>query len=221
MNPYNNPTGRGLASASSLVSLTELTARTSCKVFCDEVFRHATSNEDPLPSILDTAPDAIAIADMTKAWGLGGLRIGWRACRDNAILERALNTRDFTTNSNSIVSEKLVEHALSVRELLLDAALCKARSALSDVDRFIEDSRGALSWYRPVGGNCGRIKVHVGSATSVPELCAKLAATGNYLILPGVVFGDRWVRFLRVRLAAGGEQLVAGFGALLQEARHT
>ncbi|MGO9335694.1 MAG: pyridoxal phosphate-dependent aminotransferase [Acidimicrobiales bacterium] len=218
VNPYNNPTGRGLASASSLVALAELSSRTGCKVVCDEVFRHASLHGDSLPSVLDTAHDAIAIGDMTKAWGLGGLRIGWLACRDDTVLERALTTRDFTTNSNSIVSESLAELALSVRESLLDAALRNARSALSDLDRFIEDSKGALSWCPPVGGYCGWVEVHVESARSVPELCATLAEERNYLILPGVVFGSQWARFFRVGLAAGGEQLVAGLGAFLEEA---
>ena len=218
VNPYNNPTGRGLTSASSLVALAELSGRTGCKIVCDEVFRLASLHGDPLPSALDTAHDAIAIADMTKAWGLGGLRIGWLACRDAAVLERALNTRDFTTNSNSIVSESLAEHALSVRGPLLDAALHNARSALSDLDRFIEDSRGALSWCQPVGGYCGWGEVNVDSAMPVPELCARLAEVRNYLILPGVVFGTQWVRFLRIGLTAGGERLVAGLGAFLEEA---
>jgi aspartate/methionine/tyrosine aminotransferase len=218
VNPYNNPTGRGLASASSLVTLSELSARTSCKVVCDEVFRHATLDGAPLPSLLDTAPDAIAIGDMTKAWGLGGLRIGWLACRDATVVERTLSTRDYTTNSNSIVSEQLAEHALSVRGSLLDAALCKARSALSDLDSFIDDSRGSLSWYPPVGGYCGWVEVNVDSAVPVPELCARLAETRDYLLLPGAVFGPGWARFVRVGLAAGGTQLVAGLGAFLEEA---
>jgi hypothetical protein len=52
----------------------------------------------------------------------------------------------------------------------------------------------------------------------VPELCARLAEVRNYLILPGVVFGTQWVRFLRIGLTAGGERLVAGLGAFLEEA---
>ncbi len=218
VNPYSNPTGRGLASASSLAALAELSARTGCRVVSDEVYRHATLDGEPLPSALDTAHDAISIGDMTKAWGLGGLRIGWLACRETALIERALNTRDFTTNSIAIVSEKLAEYALSVRKPLLDGPICKARTALSDVDRFIEDSKGALSWHPPIGGYCGWIEVHADSATPVAALCDRLAERRSLLILPGAVFGPQWGRFLRIGLAVGGELLVTGLGALLEEA---
>jgi aspartate/methionine/tyrosine aminotransferase len=221
VNPYNNPTGRGIASTAALSSLAELSSRTGCKVISDEVFRQVTIDGDPLPSLLDGAQDAIVISDMTKAWGLGGLRIGWMASRDNSLLERALNTRDFTTNSNSIVSEELALHALSARRPLLEASLAKAREALADLSRFIADSHGALSWHPPIGGYCAWLAVNVDAGMSVPDLCSRLAEKQNYLILPGVVFGARWSRFLRVGLAAGGKQLVAGLDAFLQEASAT
>lgn len=218
VNPYNNPTGRGLTSASALEALCELSARLGCKVVCDEVFRHVSLEGEPLPSALDVTDAAVAIGDMTKAWGLGGLRIGWLASRDTALLERALTTRDFTTNSNSSVSEVLAELALSVRGQLLEAALSRARGTLAVLHAFIADSRGALSWSPPVGGYCGFIEVHGTSAKSVPQLCAELAESQSYLFLPGAVFGPQWDRFLRVGLAAGGERLAAGLGAFVEVA---
>jgi len=218
VNPYNNPTGRGLASASSLDTLVELSARAGCRVISDDVFRYATLHGVALRSPLDAAGDAISVGDMTKAWGLGGLRIGWLACRDSSVIERALNTRDYTTNSNSIVSERLAEYALSVRGRLLDSALDVARETCSRVDQFIRHSRGALSWYPPLGGYCGWIEVHVDDAPPVPDLCASLVKTRNLLMLPGAVFGPKWDRFVRVGLAVGSERLVAGLDALLEEA---
>lgn len=219
VNPFNNPTGRGIKSASCLVTLTALCARRGCLVVCDEVFRHVGLEAESLPSVLDVSHDGVAIGDMTKAWGLGGLRIGWLACRDNVVLDRVLSARDFTTNSNSSVSEVLAEHALSVRSQLLDAALERARGSVSVLDRFIENSGGALSWYRPLGGYCGFLELVAESSKPVPQLCAELAETENYLFLPGAVFGPHWERHLRVGMAAGGERLVAGLGALLEAAR--
>ena len=218
VNPYNNPTGRGLTSASALEALCDLSGRLGCKVVCDEVFRHASLEGEPLPSALDITDTAVAVGDMTKAWGLGGLRIGWLASRDTALLERALTTRDFTTNSNSSVSEVLAELALSVRGQLLEAALSRARDTFAVLDAFIAGSRGALSWFPPMGGYCGFIEVHGTPVKAVPQLCAELAESQSYLLLPGAVFGPQWDRFLRVGLAAGGERLAAGLGAFLEVA---
>ncbi len=221
VNPYNNPTGRGVTSASSLGAVASLSARTDCTLVCDEVFRHVSLEGDALPSALDVSPDAVVIGDMTKAWGLGGLRIGWLACRDRSVLERALSARDFTTNSNSSISEVLAEYALSVRGPLLDTALHSARDTLSVLDRFIADCHGTLSWYRPIGGYCGWVEVHAPCSKPVAELCAQLAESQNLLFLPGAVFGSQWDRFLRVGMAAGGERLVTGLGAFLEAARLT
>ena len=140
INPYNNPTGRGVASEQALQALVEISERTSCRIWSDDVFRFVALDGARLRSPLDLKPDAISVGDMTKAWGLGGLRIGWLACRDKAVIERALNTRDYTSNSNSIVSERLAELALSVRGALLDSAVNVARTARVAVDRFIRDS---------------------------------------------------------------------------------
>ena len=221
VNPYNNPTGRGLSSASSLASIAALSERTGARLVCDEVFRHISLHGEALPSALDLSEGAVAIGDMTKAWGLGGLRIGWLACRDTAVMERALNTRDFTTNSNSSVSEVLAELALSVREQLLDDALRSARRALSVLDQFVADCGGAFSWHRPIGGYCGWLQVQAECAKPVVELCAELAETEGFLFLPGAVFGPRWDRFLRVGMAADSDAMVAGLEAFLEASKLT
>ena len=218
VNPYNNPTGHGVTSEQALQTLVEISDRTSCRIWSDDVFRFVALDGVGLRSPLDLKPDAISVGDMTKAWGLGGLRIGWLACRDEEVIERALNTRDYTSNSNSIVSERLAEYALSVRGALLDSALNVARAARLAVDRFIRDSRGALSWIPPIGGYCGWIEVHVDDPSSVTELCATLTKQRNYLVLPGSVFGPTWNGFIRIGLSAGSENLLRGLDALVTEA---
>lgn len=218
INPYNNPTGRGLATEAAITELVELAARRHCQIWSDDVFRLVSLQGPGLASPLDLTHDGVSVGDMTKAWGLGGLRIGWLACRDDAVIERVLNTRDYTTNSNSIVSERIAEHALTAGAALLDGALSVARESAETVDRFVGGSHGLLSWVPPAGGYCGWVEVHVDDATALPDLCASLADARRYLLLPGIVFGPQWSGFVRIGLAAGGEQLVGGLTALLEEA---
>jgi aspartate/methionine/tyrosine aminotransferase len=184
----------------------------------DEVFRHFGLDGGPLPSILDSSEEAVALGDMTKAFGLGGLRIGWIACRDDTVLERALRARDYTTNSNSAVSEQLALIALSVAGAMLRPALETALATRTAIDEFIEASGGALRWCAPLGGNCGWIELTQPTATSVLEICARLAEERHLLFLPGVTFGRKWHRHLRVGLAPGGTELVAGLEAFLETA---
>ncbi len=232
VNPYNNPTGRGIASVSALSSLGELSRTTGCRLLSDEVFRLASLEGPPLPSAIDEEPGglraAIAIGDMTKPWGLGGLRIGWLACHDEDVRARALNARDYTTNSNSVVSERLAEIALSVRDELLAAAIEGARETVTEIDRLFSEGEGTLSWHRPAGGYCGLVKIDVGAGAgaggagaggpSILELCGKLAERKGYLFLPGAVFGSRWQGHVRIGLAAGADRLASGLTSLLEEA---
>ncbi|MHB1773949.1 MAG: PLP-dependent aminotransferase family protein, partial [Acidimicrobiales bacterium] len=170
----------------------------------------------PRPSVLDLGEGGVAIGDMTKPWGLGGLRIGWLATRDRELLERALNVRDYTTNSNSSVSEHLAEVALAARDSLLERALTVARESFAAVDTLISASGGALRWVAPVGGYCGWVEVNSERDLSVPELCAEIALDTHQLLLPGVVFGQEWSRHIRIGLTAGAGRLLSGLEALLQ-----
>jgi aspartate/methionine/tyrosine aminotransferase len=215
VNPYNNPTGRGIASEGALEQLVETASRHRCRIWSDDVFRLANLDGTGLRSPVDLTPDAISVGDVTKAWGLGGLRIGWLACRDHAMVERVLNTRDYTTNSNSIVSERLAEHALSARGRLLDNALRGAREAREALDGFVRSTRGELSWIPPVGGYSGWISVRLNRLESLVNVCVTLCEEHDYLVLPGSVFGAEWNSFVRVGLAAGAEPLIEGLRALL------
>ncbi len=216
VNPFNNPTGRGIDSPGAFREVVALAEHLGTKVLSDEVFRQINLVGPSLPSVLDLGEGGVAIGDMTKPWGLGGLRIGWLATRDQELLEQALNVRDYTTNSNSSVSEYLAEVALAARDPLLERALRGARESLAAVDNLIRASAGALRWVAPAGGYCGWIEVSGESEASVPELCAELALDTHQLLLPGAVFGQQWSRHVRIGLTAGAAPLLAGLEALAQ-----
>ena len=216
VNPFNNPTGRGIDSAGAFREVVALAADLGTKVLSDEVFRQIGLVGPPLPSVMDLGEGGVAVGDMTKPWGLGGLRIGWLATRDRELLEHALNVRDYTTNSNSSVSEYLAGVALEAREVLLERALAVARGSFAEVDALVSASGGALSWIGPAGGYCGWVEVSTERESSVPELCAALALDTHQLFLPGAVFGQQWSRHVRIGLTAGAAPLRAGLEALVQ-----
>ena len=47
--------------------------------------------------IRDPNVQVVKLAGLSKAWGLPGLRIGWLATHDVAVLQRVLELKDYTT----------------------------------------------------------------------------------------------------------------------------
>ena len=52
----------------------------------------------PLPQAADLSGRALSLNVMSKAYGLPGLRIGWLACRDRALLERLERLKVYTSH---------------------------------------------------------------------------------------------------------------------------
>jgi len=231
VNPFNNPTGHGLTSDAMLEALVELCRAHGCRLLSDEVFRAASLTGDGLASVLDLVPSTVtrfdgdrsrspvALGDMTKAWGLGGLRIGWVACRDPELRAAVLDARDYTTNSSSCLSEQAAVIALSVRDRLLDPPLIAARVTRDAIDEYLASTGGALRWRAPAGGYCGWVEVVDVAPGAVTEACARLARERQMLLLPGAVFGPMGDRHVRIGLGAGAEALYSGLDALVDLVR--
>lgn len=214
VNPFNNPTGRGIDSDAALHALATVAAGHGARVLADEVFRPSDLFGGPLPSLLESVPDGVVIGDCTKPWGLGGLRIGWIAVNDEALRAEICNLRDYTTNSNAVVSEWLATVALGVRDVLSMRALEGARVALDEVERYVSSTGGALSLVRPTGGYSALVEVRDHHGLAVTERCRRLAERTGQLLLPGAVFTPELAASVRIGLAAGGPRLVRGLQAL-------
>src|SRR6266700_7665647 len=76
----HNPSGSVLRRA-EMEAIASITERAGAILVNDEVFRLITLDDEPLPSVVDVIENAVSIGDMTKPWGLGGLRVGWIASR--------------------------------------------------------------------------------------------------------------------------------------------
>ena len=71
-------------------------------IFSDEVYRYLEINkEDILPSISDLYENGISLNVMTKAFGLGGLRIGFIATQNKQVLDKMLSYKLYTSICNS------------------------------------------------------------------------------------------------------------------------
>jgi aspartate/methionine/tyrosine aminotransferase len=102
----HNPTGSTLR-VEEMQAMARMAERVGTLLVNDEVFRLIALDGEPAPSIIDVVEHAISIADMTKPWGLGGLRIGWIASRNHKILQRVSEARDYSTMCASAPGEFL------------------------------------------------------------------------------------------------------------------
>jgi len=226
VNPFNNPTGHGLTSDAMLEAVLERCEAHGCRLLSDEVFRAAGLYSDGLASVLDLVPTTdsdrhrpcspVALGDMTKAWGLGGLRIGWVACRDPELRAALLDARDYTTNSSSCLSEQAAVIALSVRDRLLKPAVDVARATRDAIDNYVDRTGGMLRWRAPAGGYCGWVEVVDAVPGTVTEACTRLARERQMLLLPGAVFGPMGDTHVRIGLGVGAEALCTGLDALIE-----
>jgi aspartate/methionine/tyrosine aminotransferase len=211
INHPHSPTG-SILGAPLLSEIVDVCGRNGALLVSDEVYWGAFQNPgDAVPHAADLAENVVTIGDMTKPYGLGGLRIGWLASRRHDILEAASTLKDYTTMCAPAPSELLSIIALEHKEKILARNVKIAAENISLFDRVIKDSGGKLSWVRPRGGYTGFVSLNIPGMTG-RDLALALIKEKDVLILPGDVFGDEG----KFRLGVGTkpEEFVRGVEAL-------
>ena len=87
-------------------------------LIADEVFRDICLK--PIPAVANLYEKGISISDVSKSYGLQGLRVGWIATQDEKIIEKCLSQKSYFSLRTSILSEKIAALALNKREILLE-----------------------------------------------------------------------------------------------------
>ena len=111
----NNPTGY-VPPEATLRELAALCDEHGIRLFCDEVYRGI--EVDPARTITqaaDLSETALSLNVASKSYGLPGLRVGWIACRDRALLERLEKRKHYTSICNAGPAEYLAAVALRPR----------------------------------------------------------------------------------------------------------
>jgi aspartate/methionine/tyrosine aminotransferase len=210
----HNPTG-SLLSREEILAIAAMTERVGALLVNDEVFRLVALDGAPMPSVVDLVDYAVSIGDMSKPWGLGGLRVGWLASRRRELLDRVSSARDYSSLCSSAPGEFLAELALRHSTLLMAprlAAACANRQKLAEA---IADSQGALSWQRPEAGYTAFVQLpaHLSSAA----FCRHLAQGKRILLLPGEVYGSAYEQFARIGFGCPTHVFQEGLAIVIEE----
>jgi aspartate/methionine/tyrosine aminotransferase len=186
INSPHNPTGSQISNE-GMQRLVELARERSIVLFSDEVYRGLEHDEaDRLPAACDLYERALSLNTVSKAYGLPGLRIGWLACRDAALLDRIRELKLYTTICSSAPSELLVALALRHGDTLVARSRELVMSNLPLLDEFLERRRELFEWVRPRAGPIGFPRV--AGELDVQAWCEETAQTAGVLLLPGTVY---------------------------------
>lgn len=203
-NPHN-PTGQVLA-PETLASIAALCDRHGVILVVDEVYREFPS-EHPMPSAVDAGGNVVVTSSMTKAYGLGGLRMGWIAGPAD-LMQDVFETNRVMMGRGSVPGEWLVEQVLAN-----DAKFAALRSDIAarvETNRtlaveFVESFRH-LGWTPPTVGICGLLRLPAGvSGRQMADRCRDEARVyvvpGEFFLAPGCI---------RLSFGAPTEQVRAG-----------
>lgn len=192
LNLPHNPTGF-LMPREEFLAVSHVAQERGLLLFSDEVYRESEYQvADRLPAACDLGPHAVSLGVMSKTYGLPGLRIGWVASRNDEVLEKMAELKDYTTICASAPSEFLATHALTHREALIRRNLGIIQENLKHLDRFFQERADRFRWVRPKAGSIAFPRLLQGT---IQELVADLVKGPGVLLAPGTVFGDEGNHF--------------------------
>lgn len=184
----HNPTGRIIA-RETLDGLVALCRHHGLWLFSDEVYR--LLGPDParqLPQVADLYERGLSLNVLSKAYGLPGLRIGWIACQDRALLSRMERMKHYLSICNSAPSEALAVIGLRAGTRIIARNNALVRSNLAVLDAFFADHADWFEWTRPDGGCVGYPRYR-GPGT-VDAFCAELVEETGVLLLPSGIYAS-------------------------------
>jgi aspartate/methionine/tyrosine aminotransferase len=209
----NNPTG-AVASRETFDGLVALCAERGIHLFNDEVYRGLErESARQLPQVAEVYEKGVSLHVMSKAYGLPGLRIGWIASRDRALLARMERMKHYLSICNSAPSEVLARIALKARDHILRTNRDLCVNNLDHLGRFFSDYPDLYDWSEPDGG-CVGLALYKGR-DGVEEHCRSLIEQSGVLLLPSTLFqsGLQPVPQNRFRVGFGRKDIEIGLKA--------
>ncbi len=208
----HHPTGT-LLQVEEMQAIARIAERVGALFVSDEVFRLIALDGVTAPSLIDVVKDAVVIADMTKPWGLGGLRVGWVASRHPELLERVSSARDYSTLCGCAPGEFLAEVALRHVEQVMAPRLNAARLNLQRLTDAIANSRRPIGWLPPQAGYTAFLQLPF----RAEPFCRYLAEEKCILLVPGYVYGKDYEQFIRIGYGCNTEKFEEGLAIIMHE----
>ncbi|MEO0485550.1 MAG: aminotransferase class I/II-fold pyridoxal phosphate-dependent enzyme [Pseudomonadota bacterium] len=210
----HNPTG-AILPLDRYMALIALCRQHGIWILHDEIFNGlGPSGTEHLPFIADVYERGLSLGVMSKSYGLPGLRIGWIACQDQAVLGQMERLKHYLSICNSGPSERLAKIGLLHRDDLLARNCAIVDENLPKWDAFFARYPDLFEWTRP-DGSCMGFPRYLG-ADGVEEFCRALVEDSGVLFLPSTIYRSELgpTPTDRFRLGYGRRGLDEGLAAL-------
>ncbi len=168
--------------------------------------------EARLPAACEIYDRAVSLAGLSKAFGLPGLRSGWLACGDPALLASIQAFKDYTTICASAPGEILSIIALKSRKVILDRCLSIVRENLALARAFFGRRPARFQWIDPLAGSIAFPR-WLGEQ-SVEQFAEDMVTRRGVMVVPGSMFGFSGGHF---RLGLGRKNLPEILAILAEE----
>ena len=184
----HNPTG-AILSQDRLEALIELCRKHGIYILNDEIFNGlGRTGTRHLPFVADLYERGLSLNVMSKAYGLPGLRIGWIACADRALLSGMERMKHYLSICNSAPSERLTKIALRNRDKLLRRNCAIIDENLVELDAFFARHTGLFEW-RASDGSCMAFPRYKGPE-GVEDFTRRLLEESGVLLLPSSIYAS-------------------------------
>ncbi len=150
----------------------------------DEIFRDF--NEDST-SALSLGDNVIVTSSLSKVYGLGGLRMGWAASKNEELIQSVEGLKRFVYPSEPVLSKKLALDAMDDISTLVERAREMAEKGRALVEGWIKGTN-SVEWVKPGPGiiSFPRLNIDV-----TGEELAERAREEGILVSPGSYFTRR------------------------------
>jgi aspartate/methionine/tyrosine aminotransferase len=149
INSPHHPTGATIDDA-EMEALHDFAAQRGIQLVSEEVY-HPIYHGRPMKSAA-RLPHATVIGDLSKAFSLPGLRMGWIIEHDTRRRQQYWTARAYFTITNTTTGEILSEIAIRRREVVLGRTQEVSTRNLKTLELFMADHRDVLGWIPPQGG---------------------------------------------------------------------
>ncbi len=184
----HNPTG-AILPLDRYHALVELCRKHGIYILHDEIFNGlGETGARHLPFIADIYERGLSLNVMSKSYGLPGLRIGWIACQDAAILSKMERLKHYLSICNSGPSERLALIALRNKDRILARNCAIVDENLPKWDAFFARYEDLFTWHRPAG-SCMAFPQYKG-AEGADAFCKALVEESGVLFLPSTIYSS-------------------------------
>lgn len=182
----HNPTG-AILDKDRYMALIELARTHGIYILHDEIFHGlGPTGTRHLPFIADIYERGLSLGVMSKSYGLPGLRIGWIACQDKALLSQMERMKHYLSICNSGPSEKLAIIALKNKQRLLARNNAIIDRNLPLWESFFHKHSHLFDYQRP-DGSCMGFAKYTGNE-GVETFTKRLVEEAGVLLLPSSIY---------------------------------